>query len=103
MLALDTEFLRERTFRPQPCLLQVGTHDEQAAVDVIALTGEALAPLRDLLFDRARVKVLHACSQDLEIFQILFGDIPDPVFDTQVAAAFVGHRQIGRASCRERV
>ncbi len=104
MLALDTEFLRERTFRPQPCLLQVGTHDEQAAVDVIALTGEALAPLRDLLFDRARVKVLHACSQDLEIFQILFGDIPDPVFDTQVAAAFVGHRlQMGYGALVEAV
>ncbi len=104
MLALDTEFLRERTFRPQPCVLQVGTHDEQAAVDVIALTGEALAPLRDLLFDRARVKVLHACGQDLEIFQILFGDIPEPVFDTQVAAAFVGHRlQMGYGALVEAV
>lgn len=104
MLALDTEFLRERTFRPQPCVLQVGTHDEQAAVDVIALTGEALEPLRDLLFDRARVKVLHACGQDLEIFQILFGDIPEPIFDTQVAAAFVGHRlQMGYGALVESV
>ncbi len=96
ILALDTEFLRERTFRPQPCVVQVGTHDEQVAVDVLALKDNALAPLRGLLFDRSRVKVLHACGQDLEIFQILFGDIPEPVFDTQVAAAYVGHRlQLG--------
>lgn len=90
MVALDTEFLRERTFRPQPCLVQVGTQEEQAAVDVIAL--KDLSPLRDLLFDPSRTKVLHACSQDLEVFEQLFGGVPEPIFDTQVAAAFLGHR-----------
>lgn len=90
MVALDTEFLRERTFRPQPCLVQVGTREEQAAVDVIAL--KDLSPLRDLLFDPSRTKVLHACSQDLEVFEQLFGGVPEPIFDTQVAAAFLGHR-----------
>ncbi len=94
ILAVDTEFLREKTYYPTPCLLQVGTAEEQAVIDVIRL--KDLDLLEELLFDRTVPKVIHACSQDLEVFVRLFGKIPEPIFDTQVAAAYAGYRmQIG--------
>lgn len=91
---LDTEFLREKTYRPRLCLLQVANLEVIACVDPLAL-GD-LSPLLDLLYDPAITKVLHAAHQDLEIFFEMRGEVPAPIFDTQVAATLLGHgEQIG--------
>lgn len=88
-LALDTEFLREKTYFPKFCLLQIASDSNQiACIDPIALP--SLEPLRELLFDPAILKVFHAGRQDLEIFFHLWGELPGPVFDTQIAAPLVG-------------
>ena len=87
-LAVDTEFMRERTYYPELCLVQVATDDVVACVDPLALP--SLEPLLALLLDERMVKVLHAARQDLEIFYHLAGRVPAPVFDTQVAARFLG-------------
>lgn len=91
VIAVDTEFLRERTYHPRLCLVQVGTAFEVAAIDPIGLTD--LSPLVALLEDPGITKVFHACTQDLEVLFDSLGCLPAPVFDTQVAAAFLGHRQ----------
>lgn len=88
-LALDTEFIRERTYYPQLCLIQIATPELVACVDPLALP--SIGPLLDVLFDPATVKVLHAATQDLEIFYHLRGAVPYPVFDTQIAASLLGH------------
>ncbi|MDE2089680.1 MAG: ribonuclease D, partial [Gammaproteobacteria bacterium] len=96
-LALDTEFLRDKSYRPRLCLLQVAVEDAIACVDPLAL--DDLTPLLDLLYDPSIVKVLHSAYQDLEIFYYLRGAPPRPVFDTQIAALLAGHGdQIGYAS-----
>lgn len=94
VLAVDTEFIRERTYYPRLCLVQVGTEDETAAVDPILI--EDLSPLARLFEDGHITKVFHACSQDLEVIYDHMGVVPAPVFDTQLAASFLGHRmQLG--------
>jgi ribonuclease D len=94
VLAVDTEFLRERTYHPMLCLIQVATEDESAAIDPLAI--DDLGPLKELLADKRRTKVFHACDQDIEIIYDTMGIMPAPMFDTQLAAAFLGHRmQIG--------
>ncbi|MCG5536668.1 ribonuclease D [Ectothiorhodospira mobilis] len=93
-IALDTEFLREKTYYPRLCLVQVATEEEVACIDPLAL--KDLSPLTALLQDPSILKVLHAGAQDLEIFFHRDGRVPAPVFDTQVAAALLGHGdQIG--------
>jgi ribonuclease D len=87
-IAVDTEFMRERTYYPELCLVQVATDDAVACIDTLALS--SLAPLLEVLLDTATVKVFHAARQDLEIFFHLAGKVPHPVFDTQVAARFLG-------------
>ncbi len=87
-LALDTEFVRERTYYAQLCLVQVATGDRLMLVDPLALPG--LEPLIGLLADRQRSKLLHAARQDLEVLLPLAGAVPTPLFDTQVAAAMLG-------------
>jgi ribonuclease D len=87
-LALDTEFLREKTYYPKFCLLQIATPDWVACVDPIALPD--LTALFDALANPAIVKVLHSCRQDLEIFYQLTGKVPTPIFDTQAAAPLLG-------------
>jgi ribonuclease D len=87
-LALDTEFMREKTYYPQLCLLQIGTPEITACVDPLAL-GD-LGPLLDLLYDPGITKVMHAGGQDMEIFFHLRGELPKPVFDTQIAAPLLG-------------
>ena len=89
-VAVDTEFLRERTYHPRLCLVQVATPEESVVVDPIAIAD--LGPLCDLLADPAVVKVFHACSQDMEVLNHALGVLPAPIFDTQVAAAFLGER-----------
>lgn len=95
VLAIDTEFLRERTYRPRLCLLQLATSaNDTAAVDPLAL--QNLSPVACLFTNPAITKVLHACSQDLEVIDGELGCVPSPIFDTQVAAAFLGQRmQLG--------
>lgn len=94
VLGVDTEFLRERTYHPKLCLIQVATHDEAVAIDPLLI--EDLTPLRDLLLDTTKTKVFHACDQDLEVIRDGLDVVPKPIFDTQLAAAFLGHRmQIG--------
>lgn len=90
VLAVDTEFLREKTYYPRLCLVQVAAGDDVAAVDPILI--EDLSPLAALLADQAVTKVVHACSQDLEVILDGMGCLCAPVFDTQLAAAFLGMR-----------
>ncbi len=87
-VALDTEFLREKTYYPKFCLLQIATPEWVACVDPIALPN--LEILFDVLYDPAIVKVFHSCRQDLEIFFQATGKLPSPIFDTQIAAPLLG-------------
>jgi ribonuclease D len=87
-LALDTEFLREKTYYPKFCLLQIATPEWVACVDPIVLP--KLDDLFEAIYNPAIVKVFHSCRQDLEIFYQLTGKLPAPVFDTQVAAPLLG-------------
>jgi len=87
-LAIDTEFMREKSYYPVFCLLQVADDRLAACIDPLAI--EDLSPLRQLLFDERITKVFHAGRQDLEILYLLWGDLPSPVFDTQLAAALFG-------------
>ncbi|MDE2198193.1 MAG: ribonuclease D [Rhodospirillales bacterium] len=88
-VTVDTEFMRERTYWPELCVVQLASDTDVAVVDALA-PGIDLAPLGALLADPAVVKVFHACRQDIEIFVQLFGDVPRPLFDTQVAAMVAG-------------
>jgi ribonuclease D len=88
-IAVDTEFMRERTYWPILCLVQVAGPEEAVAIDPLA-PGIDLAPLATLMNDPATLKVFHAARQDLEIFYKLAGGVPHPVFDTQVAAMVCG-------------
>jgi ribonuclease D len=88
-VTVDTEFMRERTYWPELCVVQLGGRAEIAVVDALA-PGLDLAPLGALLADPAVVKVFHAARQDVEIFLQLFGAVPVPLFDTQVAAMVAG-------------
>ena len=93
-IALDTEFLREKTYYPKLCLLQIATPDVVACVDPLAL--DDLGPLLDLIFDPGITKVMHSARQDMEIFFHLRGAAPASVFDTQIAALLLGYPdQIG--------
>lgn len=89
MLAIDTEFMRSQTYYPKPALVQVNDGAGNYLIDPLAI--EDFSPLRALLLDDAVVKVLHSCSEDLEVFQTLLGAIPTRIFDTQVAAAMCGY------------
>jgi ribonuclease D len=86
-IALDTEFLRERTYRPQLCLLQLATPTEAVCID--PLGAASLTALQPAMSGGTAVKIMHAARQDLEVLWPLFGAIA-PVFDTQVAAALLG-------------
>src|SRR5271154_6548966 len=89
-VTVDTEFLRETTFWPILCVVQLASDDEALAVDALA-PGRALEPLLQLMADERVVKVFHAARQDLEIFWKLSGLVPVPLFDTQVAAMVCGY------------
>ncbi|MFM8681194.1 MAG: ribonuclease D [Alphaproteobacteria bacterium] len=89
-ITVDTEFMRERTYWPQLCLIQVAGPDVASTIDPLAL-GMDLKPLLDLLYDPRLLKVFHAARQDLEIFFHMTGAVPHPLFDTQVAAMVCGY------------
>ncbi|WP_377288125.1 ribonuclease D [Rhizobium sp. SG2393] len=88
-ITIDTEFLRETTFWPQLCLIQMASPDLAVIVDPMA-KGIDLAPFFALMADDTVVKVFHAARQDIEIIYNLGGLIPSPIFDTQVAAMVCG-------------
>ena len=88
-VTIDTEFMRERTYWPELCVVQLGGVADVAVIDALA-PGLDLAPLGVLLADERVTKVFHAARQDVEIFLQLFGVVPKPLFDTQVAAMVAG-------------
>ena len=88
-VTIDTEFMRERTYYPELCVVQLAGAQDVAVVDAQA-PGIDLAPLGGLLADPAVLKVFHAARQDVEIFLERFGSVPTPLFDTQVAAMVAG-------------
>jgi len=96
-IALDTEFLREKTYYPKLCLLQIATPETVACIDPLAL--EDLSPLLAIIYDEGITKVMHSGRQDMEIFFHIHGRPPSPVFDTQIAALLLGYAdQIGYAN-----
>jgi ribonuclease D len=101
-VAVDTEFMRENTFYPLLCLVQIGNEEEAAAIDPLA-PGIDLAPLLELLTNNEDVlKVFHAGGQDVEIIYNLTGKTPHPIFDTQIAMMAVSQsEQIGYANLVE--
>jgi ribonuclease D len=88
-VTVDTEFLREKTYWPILCLIQMATPDEAVIVDIMS-DGIDLAPFFELMKDEAIIKVFHAARQDVEIVWHLGNCIPTPLFDTQVAAMVCG-------------
>jgi len=96
-LILDTEFVREKTYRAKLCLLQIATDDIVACVDPVAISD--ISPLMNIINEQSKLKVLHAARQDYEIFYDLTGQLPQPLFDTQLAASLLGYgEQVGYAS-----
>ena len=103
-IAVDTEFMRENTYWPDLCLMQVASPDEAAAIDPKADTIN-LDPLLELMVRNDNIlKVFHAGGQDLEIIHNLTGEVPNPLFDTQVAAMALGFgEQVGYSNLVESV
>ncbi|MAO04102.1 MAG: ribonuclease D [Citromicrobium sp.] len=101
-VCVDTEFMRENTYWPELCLVQIGDEHEAAAIDPLA-DGIDLKPLLDLLTENEDVlKIFHAGSQDVEIFYNLTGKTPHPIFDTQIAMMAISQsEQIGYANLVE--
>ncbi len=89
LIAVDTEFVRERTYYPQPCLMQLAWGDEIACVDLMTLGG--VRDLAEVLFDHAVTKVFHAARQDLELLFAMCGRVPAPIYDTQIAGGVLGY------------
>ena len=88
-VTVDTEFMRERTYWPELCVVQLGGVNDVAVVDALA-PGLDLSPLGALFANPAVVKIFHAARQDVEIFLQMFGAVPTPLFDTQIAAMVAG-------------
>ena len=101
-VAVDTEFMRENTYWPELCLVQIANDKEAAAIDPLA-SGLDLSPLLDLLTGNEDVlKVFHAGGQDVEIIYNLTGKTPHPIFDTQIAMMAISQsEQIGYANLVE--
>lgn len=89
-ITVDTEFIREKTFYPELCLVQVGGGKEAFLIDALSPDLD-LSPLFEVLKDKKVIKVFHACRQDIEIFYHLMHEMPTPVFDTQVGAMVCGY------------
>lgn len=91
MLAIDTEFLREKTYHARLCLLQMATENEHVIIDPFSVTD--LSSLKPLMEDTSIMKLFHAGRQDVEILYRVLSVMPWPVFDTQIAAALLGFTQ----------
>ncbi|CAL1239160.1 ribonuclease D [Candidatus Methylocalor cossyra] len=87
-IAVDTEFLREKTYYPKFCLAQIATQSQVACIDPLAI--DDLDPLADVLFHPGTIKIFHAARQDLEVFYHIWKKLPAPIFDTQIAAPLIG-------------
>ena len=100
-LFVDTEFLRERTYWPELCLVQVSDGEQAAVIDPLAF--DATDGLRKLLSQPAQIKVFHAAGQDLDVLHRHLGLVPGPLYDTQLAASLLGYgEQIGYGALVER-
>ncbi|MDZ7686137.1 MAG: hypothetical protein U5O39_14925 [Gammaproteobacteria bacterium] len=88
VVTVDTEFQRTDTYYPVVGLIQVYDGEICYLADPLAL--DSLGPFAELLADSSVLKVFHACSEDMEVFDYAVGEIPSPVFDTQIAAAVLG-------------
>ena len=101
-IVIDTEFIREKTYYPQLCLIQIAADEHLACIDPIALND--LSELYAVFNDSNVTKVFHAAQQDLEILYFGSGEVPAPIFDTQPAASILGiGEQIGYAGLVEKV
>ena len=89
-VTLDTEFIREKTYYPELCLIQIAGPEEEVCIDPLSPDLD-LTPLFELMQNQSVVKVFHAARQDVEIFYHLSGQIPSPLFDTQIAATVCGY------------
>jgi ribonuclease D len=89
VIGVDTEFFRERTYYPCPALVQVADAEGIVLVDPLGM--DDLSPLADVFTAPQVVKIMHACSEDLEVLELLTGSEPNNVFDSQLAGAFAGH------------
>lgn len=93
VVAIDTEFLRDNTYWPKLCLLQIAINGKTALVDPFEVD---IKPIKNLLTNKKVVKLFHSPRQDIEILLHEVGVMPEPVFDTQIAAGFLGlQSQIG--------
>ena len=102
VLAVDTEFNRTSTYRPQLCLLQLAGAGDDALIDM--LVDADLSPLKHLLAEGDSLKIFHAGKQDLEALQLNQGWLPNRIFDTQIGAGLLGHPpQAGYAKLVESV
>jgi len=102
VIAVDTEFIREKTYYAKLCLIQVASDSVIACIDPLALNN--IDELLTILYSPDKLKLFHAAWQDLEIFYDQWGRIPMPVFDTQIAAALLGFSdQIGYANLVEQL
>ncbi|MBV6533906.1 ribonuclease D, partial [Ursidibacter maritimus] len=88
LLALDTEFVRTRTYYPQLGLIQLYDGKQVYLIDPLNITD--FSPFIELLSNQNILKILHACGEDLDIFQHYFKQMPEPMIDTQVMSAFIG-------------
>ena len=88
-ITVDTEFMRDQTYWPRLCLVQIANEHEAAAIDTLA-KGIDITPLLNLLTNSRILKIFHAAREDLEIFYRLMGRLPSPIFDTQIAAMVCG-------------
>lgn len=88
-ITVDTEFLREYTYYPKLCLIQIASPEEAFCVDPLAPEID-LSPLFELMRNKNIVKVFHSARQDLEIFYTLMHEVPTPIFDTQIGAMVLG-------------
>ena len=101
-IALDTEFMRTKTYRAGLCLIQAATPGVIACIDPLAITD--IGPLLDLLYSPNVLKIFHSARQDLEVLADIRGAPPAPVFDTQIAAALAGYDdQIGYGALVESI
>ncbi|MDP7089741.1 MAG: ribonuclease D [Dehalococcoidia bacterium] len=89
-VTVDTEFVREKTYWPILCLIQIATRDEAVAIDPLA-DGIDLAPVYDLMKNTSVLKVLHSANQDMQIMYSASGAMVEPIFDTQIAAMVSGY------------
>lgn len=101
VVGLDTEFMREKAYFAELCLVQMSIGEEYFLIDTLALTKDTVAyqSLANMIADPGIVKVVHSCSQDVEVLFNFFNTVPESIFDTQLAAGFCGFDgQIGYAN-----